>query len=52
MALTTDITVLVFTWMKTYSIHRDALHIRAHVPITVLLLRDGRPASSLVSVRH
>ncbi|KAL6305577.1 hypothetical protein BKA93DRAFT_778921 [Sparassis latifolia] len=37
-----DLIVLFVTWSSTYKIKRDADHVKMKVPLTTLLLRDGK----------
>ena len=34
--------VLILTWMKTFRIQREALRLNMRLPLSTLLLRDGK----------
>lgn len=40
--LVNDVVMLGLTWAKTFSIRREALSLRMDVPLSTLLLRDGK----------
>lgn len=47
--ITSDVIVLVITWVKTFKIKREAVRNNVSVPLVSMLLRDGESPLALLS---